>query len=60
MQKVCPKCGKANEIVTDNVPGQLKLDTELQDFIKDLTERKRRTFLRYLSEKEKSDGKTVC
>jgi len=58
MQRVCPKCGKANEIVTNNVPGQLKLDTELQNFIKDLTERKRRAFLRYLSEKGKSDGKT--
>lgn len=58
IQKVCPKCGKADEIVTNNVPGQLKLDAELQNFIKDLTERKRRTFLRYLSEKEKPDGKT--
>lgn len=59
MQRVCPKCGKANEIVTNNVPGQLKLDTELQNFIKDLTERKRRAFLRYLSEKGKSDGKVA-
>jgi Uncharacterized conserved protein (DUF2039). len=60
MQKVCAKCGKADEIVTNSVPGQLKLDAELQNFIKDLTERKRRTFLRYLSEKEKLDGKTLC
>jgi hypothetical protein len=59
MQKVCPKCGKTEEIVKSNVPDQLKLDVEFQNFIKDLTERKRRTFLRCLSEKERLGGKTL-
>jgi hypothetical protein len=58
MQNVCPKCGKAEEIVKNNVPDQLKLDAELQNLITGLTERKRRTFLRCLSEKEKPGGKT--
>nr|AGM32582.1 uncharacterized conserved protein (DUF2039) [Coptotermes formosanus] len=59
MQKVCPKCGKTEEIVKSNVPDQLKLDVEFQNFIKDLTERKRRTFLRCLSEKERLGGKVA-
>jgi hypothetical protein len=60
VQNVCPKCGKAEEIVKNNVPEQLKIDSGLQNFVKNLPERKRRTFLRYLSEKGKPGGKTSC
>jgi hypothetical protein len=58
--KVCPKCGKVEEIVKKNSSDQLKLDTELQTFIKGLPERKRRTFFRYISQKEKTSGKILC
>ncbi|XP_069694467.1 uncharacterized protein C9orf85 homolog [Periplaneta americana] len=55
--KVCPKCGKSEEIVKRSTPDQFKLDEEFQKLIKSLPERKRRTFLRYISQKEKkTDG----
>jgi hypothetical protein len=60
VQKVCPKCGKDEEIVKKNDPDRLKIDAELQRLIKDLPERKRRTFLRYLSQKKKYAGKFLC
>lgn len=52
-QEICPKCGLKNEIV-EGKPSkeeQIKLDAELQALLKTLPERKRRTFLRYISQK---------
>jgi hypothetical protein len=57
--KVCPKCGKLEEIVRKTVPDQQKLDGELQNFVRDLSERKRRTFLRFISKKENHNGKNM-
>lgn len=59
MQKVCPKCGEVKEIVKKSSPDQLKFDAELQNLVKGLPERKRRTFLRYISQKEKPSGKIL-
>jgi hypothetical protein len=58
--KVCPKCGKVEEIVKRATPDKQKLDSDLQNLVKGLPERKRRTFLRYMSQKEMSNGKIVC
>lgn len=60
MQKVCPKCGKVEEIVKKNEFDQGKMDTQLQKLIRDLPERKRRTFFRYISQNEKTSGKIPC
>lgn len=52
-QEICPKCGLKNEIV-EGKPSkeeQIKLDAELQALLKTLPERKRRTLLRYISQK---------
>lgn len=49
--KVCPKCGNKNNIVKEE-PGieeTNKLDIELQNLLKGLSERKRRTFIRYMN-----------
>ncbi|XP_067008951.1 uncharacterized protein C9orf85 homolog [Anabrus simplex] len=48
---VCPKCGKNEEIVkeADKKEEQFKLDKEMKYMIKKLSERKRRTFRRYMS-----------
>jgi len=48
---VCPKCGKAAELVvaTPSKEEQLKMDAEMQNMLKTLPERKRRTFIRYMN-----------
>jgi hypothetical protein len=53
--QVCPGCGKKKDIVDTALPQeeQFKLDTELQQMVKALPERKRRTFFRYVANKEK-------
>ncbi|XP_043483641.1 uncharacterized protein LOC122512079 [Leptopilina heterotoma] len=50
---VCPKCGIKAELVEGhtNPMEQLKLDAELQSMLKELPERKRRTFIRYMNQK---------
>ncbi|XP_014480703.1 PREDICTED: uncharacterized protein C9orf85 homolog [Dinoponera quadriceps] len=58
-REVCPKCGLNSEIV-EGKPSkeeQIKLDTEFQTLLKTLPERKRRTFLRYVNQKDKSKKK---
>ncbi|XP_076247898.1 uncharacterized protein LOC143187562 [Calliopsis andreniformis] len=47
--KVCPKCGDASEIIKGKPSKEetVKLDAELQALLKELPERKRRTFIRY-------------
>ena len=50
---VCPKCG-VNAALVEAQPTreeQLKLDEELQTMLKALPERKRRTFIRFMSQK---------
>lgn len=59
-EKVCPKCGKLEEIVSKTEPDQQKLESELQNLVSGLPERKRRTFLRFISRKEKPSGKITC
>lgn len=64
--KVCAKCNKSPEDggILPPVPTpqeRMKLDTEMQQMIKRLPERKRRTFLRFMNkgkktEKEEADG----
>lgn len=52
-RQVCPKCGVKAELV-EAVPDrdeQLKLDNEMQETLKMLSERKRRTFFRYMNKK---------
>lgn len=54
--EVCTKCCKAKELVVAAGPDQkeqIKLDNELQNLLQTLSERKRRSFLRYM-DKEKS------
>jgi hypothetical protein len=58
--KVCPKCGKVEEIIRKTVPDQQKLGSELQNFVSGLPERKRRTFFRFISNKENCNGKIMC
>ncbi|XP_059472402.1 uncharacterized protein C9orf85 homolog [Neocloeon triangulifer] len=50
--KMCPKCGKKTAI-EEVEEDQTKLDNEMQQLLKTLPERKRRTFLRYLANKKK-------
>ncbi|CAL7950913.1 unnamed protein product [Xylocopa violacea] len=49
--KVCAKCGENDNIieVKPNKEEVIKLDTELQNLLKELSERKRRTFIRYMN-----------
>lgn len=50
--KICPKCGKKKEIV-EGKPSkeeQIKLDEEFKIILKTMSERKRRTFLRYMNQ----------
>lgn len=50
--KVCPKCGEAKELVasTQNVKQEdLLKNNEIQEMIKSLSERRRRTFYRFMS-----------
>ena len=48
---VCPKCGEKAELVEGPLlpEEQLKLDEEFQAMLKELPERKRRTFIRYMN-----------
>ncbi|XP_065340274.1 uncharacterized protein C9orf85 homolog [Cloeon dipterum] len=50
--KMCPKCGKKSEIEPVETNQQV-LDREMQELLKSLPERKRRTFLRFLASKNK-------
>lgn len=50
--EICPKCGKKKEIV-EGKPSkeeQIKLDEEFKIILKTMSERKRRTFLRYMNQ----------
>ena len=56
----CAKCGKKDEIVArpgPTVGEKARMDAKFQHELKALTERKRRTFLRYLERLEKSKDK---
>ena len=48
---VCPKCNEKGEIIEGgpNKEESIKLDAELQALLKELPERKRRTFIRYMN-----------
>lgn len=50
--EICPKCGKKKEIVEvkPNREELIKLDEEFKTILKTLSERKRRTFLRYMNQ----------
>ncbi|XP_076398224.1 uncharacterized protein C9orf85 homolog isoform X6 [Megachile rotundata] len=49
--EVCPKCGEKGNIVEGKSSKEtLKLDAELQNILKGLSERKRRTFIRYMNQ----------
>ncbi|KOC60319.1 Uncharacterized protein C9orf85 like protein [Habropoda laboriosa] len=49
--EICPKCGNKANIVEGKPSKEeaMKLDTELQSLLKSLSERKRRTFIRYMN-----------
>ncbi|XP_078036779.1 uncharacterized protein C9orf85 homolog [Augochlora pura] len=51
--EVCSKCGSKSDIIEGKPTKQeaIKLDAELQNLLKQLPERKRRTFLRYMGQK---------
>ncbi|CAL7950912.1 unnamed protein product [Xylocopa violacea] len=57
--KVCAKCGENDNIieVKPNKEEVIKLDTELQNLLKELSERKRRTFIRYMNRNVVNKGK---
>uniref|UniRef100_A0A6M2DTS9 Uncharacterized protein n=1 Tax=Xenopsylla cheopis TaxID=163159 RepID=A0A6M2DTS9_XENCH len=59
LNKVCPKCGQQEELVPKvaTVEEQQKLDSEMRQTLKSLSERKRRTFLRYMNSNKKVNGK---
>lgn len=59
--KVCAKCNKSAEEVAIEPPGptpeeKIKLEAEMQQLIKKLPERKRRTFLRYMQKGKKAES----
>jgi len=57
----CAKCGKVEEIINSPQPSlaeTARLDSELQQELKGLPERKRRTFLRYIRNQEKKSQST--
>jgi hypothetical protein len=57
---VCAKCGKKEEIVMKAPPTdseKAQIDAKFQQEIKALSERKRRTFLRYLERMGKTSKK---
>ena len=57
---MCAKCGKKEEIVMKAPPTdseKAQIDAKFQQEIKALSERKRRTFLRYLERMEKKSKK---
>lgn len=49
---ICPKCGLQKQIIKGKPTEaeQLKLDAEVQAFLKTMSERKRRTFIRYMNQ----------
>ena len=53
---VCPKCNEKGEIIQGkpNKEESIKLDTELQALLKELPERKRRSFIRYMNRNAKN------
>uniref|UniRef100_A0A1L8DBG7 Uncharacterized protein n=1 Tax=Nyssomyia neivai TaxID=330878 RepID=A0A1L8DBG7_9DIPT len=58
--KVCAKCNKSPEdggiVAPEPTPReQMRLDAEMQQMVKRLTERKRRTFLRFMKKGKKKD-----
>ncbi|XP_070164093.1 uncharacterized protein C9orf85 homolog isoform X2 [Polyergus mexicanus] len=60
--EICPKCGKKKKIVEvkPNREELIKLDEEFKTILKTLSERKRRTFLRYMNQQlyiKGDDGK---
>lgn len=60
--KVCPKCGNKSNIVKEEPDIQEetnKLDIELQNLLKGLSERKRRTFIRSMN-KNATSNKNKC
>ncbi|XP_015116989.1 uncharacterized protein C9orf85 homolog [Diachasma alloeum] len=60
--EVCAKCNEKREIIKEVTPGEtVKLDRELRLLLKTLSERKRRTFLRYMNRRgeKKSRDKEV-
>lgn len=54
-RSICPKCGEKNKLVEpqNSKEDQIKLDAEMTNMLKSLSERKRRTFLRYMDGKSK-------
>ncbi|RZC39139.1 DUF2039 domain containing protein [Asbolus verrucosus] len=54
---VCTKCCQSKEIVAakPSEQEQLKLDTEMKSLLQSLSERKRRTFIRYMNKKSKEE-----
>ncbi|XP_026481658.1 uncharacterized protein C9orf85 homolog [Ctenocephalides felis] len=54
--KVCPKCSKAEELVPKvaTAEEQQRMDAEMRQTLKTLSERKRRTFLRYMNSNKKN------
>lgn len=58
--EVCAKCGNKGEIVESKPSKEetLKLDAELQALLKSLSERKRRTFLRYMNKNAEKKNKS--
>ena len=58
----CAKCGKKEELVNQPAPTKVEADrlaAEIQKETKALPERKRRSFLRYLRQQEKSMSKML-
>ncbi|XP_011879161.1 PREDICTED: uncharacterized protein LOC105568266 [Vollenhovia emeryi] len=58
-QGVCSKCGQKKEIV-EGKPSQaeqIKLDAEFREILKTMSERKRRTFLRYMDQQSTKSKK---
>jgi hypothetical protein len=55
---VCTKCCESKEVITTkpNDQEQLKLDNEMKNLLQSLPERKRRTFLRYMSKQNGEEG----
>ncbi|XP_034192322.1 uncharacterized protein C9orf85 homolog [Osmia lignaria lignaria] len=53
--EVCPKCGEEGNIIEGKPSKEdvIKLDAELQNILKGLPERKRRTFIRYINQNAK-------
>lgn len=59
--QVCTKCCKSKELVAapPSQQEQLKLDEEMQQLLKSLPERKRRTFIRYMNKQQKGEDGEV-